>query len=400
MLFIRNGERQTGKTEVIIEQGVGSDNEINSAGFKIFCNQAFFLCRRGAGQKSNTETERFQKAAERSKMLLCENFGRGHESGGKAGAKALPDERGGHQRLSASHISLKQAAHPHTGGHIRSSLFHSTALSYSWLKGECSIEFRKIRFYQSNTSPVLFLSAAQGTGEEEKLLENKTASGSIQRSRLRRKMNILIGLPGIDQVISFPNILRKKLRQMPAADIQPLTDTLPQGALLQAAAESIHRNDMSGDGHAVLKLIFRLKHRIRHTASGTPNLHFPIEPETRSTMNLVLDIALIEKSNGYRRTVIIGTKPNQIEAAADPGEMRVIGNNDRNADRFSVLNQCDWLYGSSILITPWKEEKKVPYRGDAQPNQGLRAFLPYPVKVADGGGQVCPDGIRLHAIPS
>ena len=228
VLFVGNGEGQPGKVQTVAEQGVGSDDEIERTGLEGFRQLPLFPGTGRAGKQSDADPEHAQNAAQRPEMLLRENLGRGHEGGGIARLKTLPDQRGGHQGFAAADVTLKKPAHLSAGGHVGSGFFDGAALCSGGREGERFKEGREIGLRNDNAGVVCFPAAAERTGEKKQLFKDKTLPGLIQRREILRKMNVLIGVFRGHQTVPGPDGFRKQLGNLPAAAVQPLPDALPK----------------------------------------------------------------------------------------------------------------------------------------------------------------------------
>ena len=364
--------------QTVAEKCMCPDNQVQRPKFQRFVQLAFLLRPRGAGEESDLQPERRQKRAQCAIMLLCKNLGRRHEGGGISCPEALPDEGCGDKCLAAADIALEKAAHAAAGGQIRRGFLNRPPLGCGRGEGKCVVKQREIGFRNDNALLPGLLPASEGTGEEKQLFKDKALSRLIQCMRVRRKMNILVRLPGIRQTVLFPYGRGQKFGKTAQAAVQPLPDTLSYGALLQPADHAVDRDNPAGDGHAPGGEILRLKDRIGQAPAGPFDLHLPIKAVALPASELILHITLVEPGDGHFRTVVKGAYTYQVEAAADAGEAGLVGNHGRDADRFAVLHQRDGPDAAAVLIAPGEIGDEIEQRKDAELVQSLRPLLSDP----------------------
>ena len=308
-------------------------------------------------------------------MLLRENLGRGHEGGGIACLKTLPDQCGGHQGFAAADIALKKPAHLSAGGHVGSGLFDGAALRPGGRERERFIEGCEIGFRNNDAAAVCFPSAAERTGEEKQFFKDKTLPGLIQYGGILRKMNVLIGVFRGHQTVPGPDGFRKQFGNLPAAAVQPLPDALPECTLLKPAAQAIDRDNSPGDGHPAGGQLLGLKDRICEASAGALHLHPSEEAIGTAALKLIPDIRLVKIGDAYFGAVVIDPKPHHIQTAANPGQPRFVRDNGGNTGRLAVLNQGGGFHAAAVFIASREIGNQVKQRKDAQLVQSLRPFL-------------------------
>ena len=111
MLFIDDGKAQATKFDLFLNHRMGSDHDLHLSPPDAVINLLPLRALDVARQQGHPNSQGFHPAVDREIMLLGQHFGRRHDGGLIAELHRPQAGQEGHNRLSASHISLNQTVH-------------------------------------------------------------------------------------------------------------------------------------------------------------------------------------------------------------------------------------------------------------------------------------------------
>ena len=382
VLFVRDDQAEIAVLHIGAEKGVGADDQIKFAGLQRRFDLPFLLRSGGTGKLSDVHAEGGEHTGQSLKVLLCQNLGGSHKCAAQAVLPYIPDERGGDQSFAAAHIALYQTIHHDPGLHICRGLLNGTPLGTGGGEGKTRPEFLQFHRGQADAAVPYPLTAdpTQRAGEDEEFLENQAPARQFQRTEVGGEVDVLIGIASLNQLIALPHRFGQNLRQQPGAAVKALPDTLHQNALIQPGAQAVNRHDAPGD--AVLHALPFID-GIDQAAAGTFHLNLPIKDTAVTAVKRIFHIGLIEICDVNFAALINGPEADEIQPAADPGELGSVGNQHRYAYALTVLGESDGLVLASIFIAPGKKGDEVIESKDAELVERLRLFLPDSFDVTD-----------------
>ena len=222
--------------------------------------------------------------------------------------------------------------------------------------------------------------AAQSAGEDKQLFKHKTPPRQLQRAEIGGEVDVLIGIAGLYEPVSFPHGLGQDLRQQFSAAVEALADTLHHGPLIQSGAETVDRHDPPGNAvfHA-----FPFIDRIDHAAARALHFDLAVEDAAVPAVKIVFHVGLIKIGYVEFSALVHDAKTDQIQTPADAGELRRVGNEHRYAHALTVLGESDGLILTPVLVAPRKKGDQVIERIDAELVERLRLFLPDAFDITD-----------------
>ena len=101
---------------LLLDQGVGSDDDIRFMGDNFLVDDPLFLCRHGTSEQDHlfVHTMLLKKFRHRLEVLSRENFRRHHESSLVSVLAGCQERQNGDERLTGAHITLDQPVHDGT----------------------------------------------------------------------------------------------------------------------------------------------------------------------------------------------------------------------------------------------------------------------------------------------
>ena len=118
VLLVNNCEREIFKFHIFFNQRVGADDDIHfsfrAVGKQFFAGLAFDR----TGEQSQTHRQTIQHIFERDKMLLGQNFRRGHERGLELVFAREQHCGNGHHCFAAAYIALQEPVHREIRGEV------------------------------------------------------------------------------------------------------------------------------------------------------------------------------------------------------------------------------------------------------------------------------------------
>ena len=391
VLFVGDGQRQTGKAQAFGEQGVSPDDQIQLAVIQLLLQTLPLGRLHRACQQTDAQTHRRKESSEGLIMLLCQDLSGRHQKGEMPGPGTLPDQGRCRQRFAAADVALQQTVHLPPRGEVCGRLGDRAALGRGRTEGELGIESLEIRQGQGNAGCSVMPPHAEGTGEQKQLFKDKAPPRLLEGGKILGEMNGPVGLPCPYQAKVPEHRLRKQLRNLTKTLIQACLNALAQGTLRQPGTETVNRHDGAGDGK---RRVLRLENGVGQTAQGAADLHLPVEAVAFAAVNLISDIGLVKIADVHPGAAVKGVKAHDFQPAADTAETRLITADGRDADALAVLDQRDGLYPAAVLIAPREIGNQVKQRKDAQLSQSLRPFLADTPDAAD----ILLQGIHRHSV--
>ena len=228
VLLVGNHQPQPGVRHILRQQGVGADAQINAPQSQIFQNIPPLPGLGGPGEQGAPEPEFFKQRREIFIVLPGQNFRRGHQGRLPSALGGEPHAPRRHHGLAAAHIPLAQPVHGPPGSHVRHRLRNGPALGVCKGEGEGPVKFLHIRRGAGRPRHIRAPGAEhlQPAGEDEQLLKHHPPPGQVQRLRVRRKVDILVGISAVAEAMRLPHRVRQTVRQQVAAGRKPLAHGL------------------------------------------------------------------------------------------------------------------------------------------------------------------------------
>ena len=218
MLLIRDHERELVIDDLLLEQGMGADDEIRIVGGDA-CIERFPLLRRhrtGHEHRSKRERMLLDHRLHLRKMLLRENLRRRHQCRLVAAERRLQHREKGDDGLSGADISLHEAVHHEARPEIRRDVLHGRLLPFGELKRQLLYQRRYLRMRLDHEARafrcVMRLLLRQRQRKEKQLVKRKAFSGRFELRHALRKMHCPDRRPHIHQGPVIAYALRDEIR--------------------------------------------------------------------------------------------------------------------------------------------------------------------------------------------
>ena len=283
-------------------------------------------------------------------MLPGQNFRRGHQG-------RLPSALGGephaprcHHGLAAAHISLAQPVHGPPGFHVRHRLRNGPALGLRKREGEGLVKFLHVRRLAGRPRHIRAPGAEhlQPAGEDEQLLKHHPPPGQVQRLRVRRKVDILIGVSAVAQLMFLPHRVRQAVGQQVAALGQPLAHGPVQKILTHPGGEGINGHNMPRK-HL---LPFLLHNGVDHPPGQQIPLHLAAENIGLAPVQAVFSVLLVKKGQVQGAAVIHSPGLHHRASAGNAAGHGVVCDHSPDAHRLPKLQLPDGPGHGPVLIPP------------------------------------------------
>ena len=111
VLLVHDRQRQVGKGDLLLDQGVRSDNDTRGTLRGGRQCSAFLLAAEASGEPDDLQPKRRKPRGELAVMLLGQDLGRRHDRDLPPVLDALQGGKHGDHRLAAAHVALQQALH-------------------------------------------------------------------------------------------------------------------------------------------------------------------------------------------------------------------------------------------------------------------------------------------------
>ncbi len=184
MLLVDHREPEAAERDLLLDQGVGPDDDRRHPGPQARMDLLLFAGREAAHQQLGRHTQRREQPREGARVLLGQHLGRRHERGLEVvlGGQQHREQR--HHRLAAAHVALEQPMHAHRRRHVGDDFLDGALLGAGQLEGE--------RLAQLGGEVALHGEADAGTGlpgqparagqhqlEQHQLLEGEAAAAGL-----------------------------------------------------------------------------------------------------------------------------------------------------------------------------------------------------------------------------
>ena len=317
MLFIGDHQTQARILHVRRQQGVCTDAQCDIPALQAGQNGAALPGGGGAGEQSARQAEAGEQRGQIFVMLAGQYFRGGHQGRLPAALGGEPHAGGGHHGLAAAHIALAQAVHGPAGGHIAYGVRDSPPLGGGEGKGQGGIEGRHVRRLTGQAGHRLPPLPQQGqtAAQKEQLLKYQTPPRGVQRLLRGGKVDVLVGKPGIAQMVRLPDPVRQHIFRQVAALVQPLAYGLGHHSLCQPRRQGINGHDAAGEQ----LLPLRLQQGIDHAAAHTAALDLAVEDVCLSRMQDIFAVFLVEEGYIQHAALVHSPYLHQRLSAADTG---------------------------------------------------------------------------------
>lgn len=157
-------------------------------------------------------------------VLPGQNFRGGHQGRLPPVFHGEPDARRRHHGLAAAHVPLAQAVHGLAGHHVLHGVGNGPALCPGQGEGQPPVKGPHIHGMArgSRHIPPPLPQQLQAAGQKKQLLKHQPPPGHLQGLRRRRKVDVLICIVYITQLVGLPHLIRQHVRQQLPAGVQPL----------------------------------------------------------------------------------------------------------------------------------------------------------------------------------
>ena len=118
MLLVDDGERQVPKLHRILDQRVGTHEDLHRSVAQARVDELALFRLRGARKQGHPRARRRQEFLHTLVMLVREYLGRRHHAGLEAVVERHHRRKHRHQRLAAAHVALQQTVHLLAAGHV------------------------------------------------------------------------------------------------------------------------------------------------------------------------------------------------------------------------------------------------------------------------------------------
>ena len=122
--------------------------------------------------------------------------------------------------------------------------------------------------------------------------------------------------------------------------------------------------------------------------SSAENLDLPKETKLLASVNLLADVALVEKGDVNRSSFVNHGELHKLCTAAGALQAGIVPHQAGDADTLAGLCLGDGHNSAAVLISTGKERNQIKQRKDAEPVEGLRPFFSDPADVADSFGKI------------
>ena len=224
----------------------------------------------------------------------------------------------------------------------------------------------------------------QPAGDKKQLLEHQPPVSLGQCLEAGGKVDVLIGIVDITQLMGHAHCIRQHVRQQLPARVQPLPHRLLQQQLADAPGQRIHRHDTARQ----LVLPVRLHQGIHHLAAQEVALHLAAEHEAVAGAK-ALAVRLIEKGHVQRAGFVHRPHLHHRASAGDAAAGGDGGDHGPAAGRLPHRKLCNGIDDAAVLIAAGKKADQIPQSTDAQLFQRLGSCLADTLDVAHIGVQVC-----------
>ena len=136
VLLISHHQPQIGKGNILLNEGMGADDNIYLMGSQPVIHFLLRLFSQPPGQKGHPYAKGLQGAGEALKMLPCQYFRRCHHGSLKAVFHCLHQGQHGNHGLAGAYISLHQPPHGHRPLHIIADILPCILLVISQPEGQ------------------------------------------------------------------------------------------------------------------------------------------------------------------------------------------------------------------------------------------------------------------------
>ena len=111
MLLVDDCQAEVFEIDILLDEGVGADNEIYGSAPYLLCQSVFLTLCEGARQEGRSDTEWFEVALTRQVVLLREYLRRRHHRRLIAVVDGSEGGNEGNDRLPRPHITLNEPVH-------------------------------------------------------------------------------------------------------------------------------------------------------------------------------------------------------------------------------------------------------------------------------------------------
>ena len=266
VLLVGNDQPQIGKPGGIRQQGVGANDQARFPLGNALPAEGFFLGGQGTGQQLYPDAQRRKQLPQRGKVLLRQNFRRGHQGTLAAVANGQECRCCGHHGLAAAHVSLDQPVHGNAQGHIPADVLNGPLLGTGQGKGQGGEKGRQVRIGIGRRPAGLPGPAQLGQpgGEHEKFLEDHPPLGHGRFLHGFRGVDGGIGPFGGKNVLCLQDLRGQDLLRR-VADGQGLGHGLDQGRIGQSRRQGVQGQNAPGQHRGRLR---GLEHRRSHAVAG------------------------------------------------------------------------------------------------------------------------------------
>jgi hypothetical protein len=235
VLLVDHGQAEGFERPVLLDQGVGSDQDVDLAGGAGVPDALLLRPAQTTADQVHVQPEGCQQAGDGAMVLLGEDLGRGHQ--GRLVAVADGDEggRGRDHRLARADVALQQPAHRQGAGHIARDLADHAALGCRELErqqGGEVLEHARTGRQRDPRLPLLPLpaTAQHADLDQQQLVEGQTPARGRERGVVLRKVGGRDRLRERRQAGHGHPVRRKRVTHLRQAGVQGEPD--PRANLL------------------------------------------------------------------------------------------------------------------------------------------------------------------------
>ena len=225
----------------------------------------------------------------------------------------------------------------------------------------------------------------QAAGQQKQLLEHQPPPGHLQGLRRGGKVDVLICIVYITQLVGLPHLIRQHVRQQLPAGVQPLAGGPGHQPLGDSGGQGIDGHDAPGD----LLPPLRLKQGVDHLLAPQIVLHLAEKDAHIPLVQGVPPVLHVEKHQVQRPAVVHHPGLGNGAASGNAIGRQVRRHHAPDAYALPGGQLPDGPDLGPVLIPPGEIGDQVPQGGNAQLFQGGGPGLADALDISHIGAQVC-----------
>ena len=385
VLLVRDDEAEARIDDILGKKGVRADDKVVFPGRNRGLRLALFFGAHGPGQSADAHSKRSEQAGKRGKMLLGEDLRRRHEGADKAVFPAKPAQRRSDKRLAAADVALDKPVHHKAARHIPRRILDRALLRTGRRKGKRGVKGGEIPREHGDAALARALGAhrTERAGQHEQLLEHETPPRNRERVKVRRIVDVFIGVARLGKTVARADLCGQQIGQLASALVKPLAHRVADRALVQRGVHPVDRQDAAR--HAA-RLVLLFIGGVDHAEMAAVPLDLAIEADAVAARELILDIVLVEICYVNRSALVHRTELDKLHPPSDADKARHIRHKRADTHALPLRRGGDRAESGPILVARGEIGHKIIERKDAELSERLRLFLPYSLDIPYGCG--------------